>query len=223
MSTELYTLVVYGTKFWLWGVKSIDKIIIIPCGTKLLCSEREREENLLVDVWLGDEGVKNVENAVNVPHLLVLLETQDLLGRPSLQLPSELDKRLELQPTREKGSHTQSTSSIFFFWTVNPMRFLLCIQLRFSSVHPVLNQLKLLRGYLNGIFIHVGREGKLRQWFIPTTTHEERCKGQFHYFEVTLQIIYTKLYTWYMNSSMMSHSHFWGSSRSMGSSVSRAC
>lgn len=56
---------------------------------------------LLVDVGLGDEGIKDVQDTVDVPHLVVLLEDQNLVRRSSLQLAPELNKRLELQRVKK--------------------------------------------------------------------------------------------------------------------------
>ena len=63
---------------------------------------RDRSIYLLVNVGLGNERVEDVEDAVNVPHFVILLQTHYLLRRPRIELPSELDKRLKLQRnTRE--------------------------------------------------------------------------------------------------------------------------
>jgi len=53
--------------------------------------------NLLVDVGLLNKGVEDVEHAVDVPHLRILLQDLDLLRRAALKLTTELHKGLELE------------------------------------------------------------------------------------------------------------------------------
>ena len=59
--------------------------------------------HLFVDVRLVHEAVENVEHAVDVPGLGVLLQLLDLISRPTLKLTSELDKRLELYGMENAG------------------------------------------------------------------------------------------------------------------------
>lgn len=56
--------------------------------------------NLLVDVGLLNKGIEDIEHAMDVPHLRILLQDLDLLRRTALKLTTELHKGLKLQKVR---------------------------------------------------------------------------------------------------------------------------